>query len=694
MSNEIYIRRKTKIRIKHEGSEELSDKYIATLLKNIESFGYTLSDEVANKVKTFSQSEFKDFYEDLVKDLKKLVGDHVKYSPMYPNFPQQVMNASDLELFINAHLHYLGDWIGARIMPSYTKLNRENLKDKVKLKVIKLGDKGDFESIFSNLVERKGSLSETDKQDIEWFVSSYRDNIEKLIPDVIPSKEIIAQLGGYLIIHTNVYEKFLNKYVKTATDLLRLQVAVSGGDVSLATNTKFKSLKRCYRRLILKLLEQSTSMTEDMLRYKEQWKRAGEYLHISEYKQKFPKAVAAIDVLRNDKKFETFNSKAEFLLENRDIPALVEQLKDRPGELSRKLDNLLRISPKNNSLLLSHFEKVSEKVSTPVLLQLYAHFKHRNEEKDIRVFFPKGNVAKVKAIKNELPLIDEEVRHKVVEICEEALMEKYKKLEPLGKVYVDENLKNYIIPFALRSASKALKTIGRGSKIILSNSNVVRFFIWWKDGAERTDIDLSVLCLNSNYRFVSNIAYYNLRDYGGYHSGDITSAPEGASEFIDIDINKMLEKDVRYVIMCINSFTRQPYCDLPECFAGFMTREFPNSGEIYDPRTVQNKFDLTSDTRIAIPLIIDIQDHKVIWSDLALKSHPNTSNNVYENMSSLALMCKAILEMVKPTLYELFMLHAKSRGKLVNSKEEADTVFSLNHGITPLDTDTIVAKFL
>ncbi|WP_439621947.1 hypothetical protein [Gemmata sp.] len=33
-------------------------------------------------------------------------------------------------------------------------------------------------------------------------------------------------------------------------------------------------------------------------------------------------------------------------------------------------------------------------------------------------------------------------------------------------------------------------------------------------------------------------------------------------------IAECTEKGVRYVVMCLNSFTNQPYCDLPECFAG------------------------------------------------------------------------------------------------------------------------------
>ncbi len=46
--------------------------------------------------------------------------------------------------------------------------------------------------------------------------------------------------------------------------------------------------------------------------------------------------------------------------------------------------------------------------------------------------------------------------------------------------------------------------------------------------------------------------------------------------------------------MVVMSYTNQPYCDLPECFAGWMARTAPQSGEIYEPRTVQDKLDISA----------------------------------------------------------------------------------------------------
>ena len=48
----------------------------------------------------------------------------------------------------------------------------------------------------------------------------------------------------------------------------------------------------------------------------------------------------------------------------------------------------------------------------------------------------------------------------------------------------------------------------------------------------------------------------------------------------------------------------------------------------------------------------------------------------------------------RPNLYDLFMMHAESRGVLVDDASEADTKFSLHDGITPFDIDKIMSEYM
>jgi len=199
-----------------------------------------------------------------------------------------------------------------------------------------------------------------------------------------------------------------------------------------------------------------------------------------------------------------------------------------------------------------------------------------------------------------------------------------------------------------------------------------------------------------DYQYIDTIAFYNLRGWGAHHSGDIVDAPKGAAEFIDLDLQMLRARGVRFAVMCINSYSGQAYCDLPECFAGWMSRANLNSGEPFEARSVIDRVDLASDTRISLPLVLDLQRREVLWADIALQDHPRFANSVGGNLAGVSLMLRALHEMVKPELRTLMSLHARARGTLVDDPAEADTRFGVTRDctVTPLDADTIRSDYL
>ncbi|MEC0231043.1 TerD family protein [Paenibacillus alba] len=694
MRNAIYLRRNRKIMV-HPGHNRLPHTYIATAMKNVEYLGFTFSKKLVDVLQTLSVDEFLSMYHPLVEDLKSLVGANVVFRPMYPNFPQQVMMASEAELYLQAIHHYL-----TLKLPEHAALERFPLLHQVDLEMIDLGSMEDFDQVIRNLIEAKSSISEADKEDIQWVIASYED-LSTVLPDEIPLKENVGFVVAALLKYEKADIKPIGKYMKTATDILRLAAALSEGDVSLATQTKFRKFRRPERRLLLELLEQCGNKVEDMLRYKNRWIRLGEILHPAEYKHRYDGCKAAFDILRNNKPYATFGGKVEHALRQMDAGLAADLLKSRAGEFARRLDHLLRIS-ENALPMVEKFTDIAADVSTPVLLQVMAHFQHRNERQELRTFFPKGNVGKAVAIQNTLPDIEAETCEAIVHICQNTLIKRFSELPALGDVYVDERLRRYVMPFAQRSASKALRTLVRGSRLEMPEGDTIRFFLWWKEGivngkhTGRVDIDLSAVMYDEKWQYVEHISYTNLRSdrYQAAHSGDITSAPHGACEFIDMDIPSIVKYGGRYIVASLNSFTEQPYCELPECFAGWMMRKYPSSGEIFEPSTVVDRIDLAADTRIAIPVIMDLVEREIIWCDLALKKHPHYYNNVEENQKGMVVMGKAMTSLKKPNLYDLFMLHAVARGRVVERADLAQTVFSVDEGITPFDMGRIMAEFI
>lgn len=679
MNNEIFLRRRNKIFILKKDTVAQSKRHVATIAKNVQSLGYVLAPDVLDILYTYSINGLDAFHKDLIRTLKNMLGAHVEHKPMYPNFPTQVMDADETELYINAIFHYFGDMVGARIMPVYDKEERPEFKDFNKLKVISLGTEKEFIEIFQNLLGVKIAVSESDKQDISWYVTYFQENIKSILPAHIPNKENLCYFVGLLKLYDLATAKLLRQLFKTSTDVLRLITAMSGGDVSLADNTIFSRFPRSDRRLFLSLLENCANLAEDMVRHRNRWIRIGEILHPGEYRKQYPKTLNAFSLLRNAAKIATFNSKYEEYMRLGQWASVIQLLSTRSGEFARRLDRTLRTIEHRQDKILNAFEEVANQVATPALIQLKHHFETRNTA-PFRVFMPKGNVAKLKLEVNELPKIDKVTCNTVVKICENALIGNFSSRQSLGKVYIDETLKAYTLPLGLRSTSKSLRTVGRGSRIKLDkNYSTIRMFLWWKEGEEtgRVDIDLSAVLYDTNWKYLQHISWTSLSSarYKGYHSGDIISAPNGASEFIDLDIESVQRFSGCYVVMNVINYTNHKFNELPECFAGCMMRSDPASGEIYEPRSVKDKFDLTSDSRYCVPLIFDLEKNEVIWCDVSLNSKALYITTVENNQEGIMAIGKAFTQTTRPNLYDLLTLHVKARGKSV-TKQKAELVFN------------------
>lgn len=688
--------------------------YIAAIMKNVEGLGYTFSWELYEALKRMERETLQKFYLELIPVLKKLVGADASYRPMYPNFPESVMEAEDAGLYINAIVHY---WSFGTLLPNERKEERLPLFDVTKVKVIGLGSEEDLHDIFYALCRSKTSLSQTDKEDLEWIFKNL--NVE--FPEEIPLKENAALAGKlYLENAPLASAENLRGLFRTATDVLRLITAMSGGDISLAKNTKYRSFRRRERRLLMELLQCCGAVEEDMLRYGDRWIRVGERLHPGEFpRERFDRVITAFDKLRGGVKIETFASRVENAMETGDCRRALELLKKRPGELARRLDWLLRKAEDKN-LVVNTFKGTADEVSTPVLLQVREHFLHRDSEGNsairegdmgkVRVFFPKGNLARCHCIQDTLPPIEEKYSQAIVKICENALIENYRKKEFLGNVYLSEEFKNYLVPFSQRSAGKALKTIVRGSRLPIAPSvNALRAFIWWTNMGNskeqgRVDIDLSAAVYDESWNCLDYVAYTNLKalKFKACHSGDIVNGGpadgQGVSEFLDVDMNAVLQYGGRYVVYQVYSFTMQKFSDMPHAMFGWMGREDVGSGEIYEPRTVEQKMDLTSESTVCIPAIFDCAAREVIWCDMNLplryRIFSNGGNNLESNLSGVTAACYAMVHMQKPNLYDLIVLNVRARGLWTEEKENADVIFDVEEGITPFDTEIFMGEYI
>jgi hypothetical protein len=670
-AQEIAIRKKQSIVLPSSDSDQEESK-MQLQLEAIE-LGFIFDEKALNALASHSQER-----ESIFKVLQALVGADKVWKPMYPNFPQQVHEAPIVELFFNAMGHYItgGIW-----RPDYVKKLRLPLTDKVKLKPIGLISDDEYFQIFNEMLSSNASLSKVDQDIVHSFVCSYEEDIlKKHIPSKVPFKETRCQLiaEGKLANMRSISKLPLS----TATDVLRTATYLSHGDMSLATNTRFR-LSNSNRRWLVGKLEPVIN-ADDIVRHKGKWKRLFHCLHIGTFEDA-PQSRELASKLRNGK-LQGHNGIIEEALANESLDVLLNQLSMKPGEFARRTDHLLRLFSEDDAkTILERFSTLISDVDTRVLVQMLGHFIHRqecqdttrNKSKITRVAIPKGQIAKVMVLKDELPVIAPIVLQQLIEMITNTLTARFSQLPNLGKVWIDPELRKSPVPLQMRTAAEGLKVVQRGTRLPMGDKNILRFFVHWVG----VDIDLSACFLSDDLKFHSEIAYYALRrhksssGYKAVHSGDITyaPAPDGACEFIDIELDSILDKTIRYITMDVRVFEGGSF-PTQQANAGWMFREkLGKEGEIFDARSVEQRISISASSDSCMVAVFDIKKREVIWLDLPGSSNRlHSGNNVANNRFNIEDLLEASLNFHQISIYDLLELHASSRGEIVTSEKEAD----------------------
>ena len=698
----------------------VSKRYVMTFNANLMTLGFMLSPDVVDAcVKNLTKEEFIEFAEDIQELLIQYNGSRANMKPMYPDFPEQVMNMDEVELHSNALIHYYtnGEWL-----PKYEEKVKLRTKSIIKPKLIGLTDDKEIMSYIKKLAETPISMSQQQKDIFKFLVEEYGKNVYPSTY-IIPNKENMA-----FIIHTisqldlgekHIWHKHLaNWNVKTITDVLRLAAIYLGGDPTLASEFRLKSIKREDRRFLLGLIDSLyeknvAQVEEDTARYQVLWINVLEQLHPGDYAKRYVYANQFATKVRENK-LKGWHSKLERAYAFSNLERAVRMLEKRPGEFARHLERTIRKAYEYDTCeyeralnIIERFSAVAKDVDRTILLQLTAYFKDKakNGQSNVRTFFPKGNACKVYVIEEERTPIPRKIYSHCRNVCLQALSNIYSEREELGKIYVDPQVYDFTVPLKLRNASSQLQTVSRGSRMKLpENTNIIRLYTWWQNlikGSEnwenKVDIDLSATFYDKDFEtIVSEVSYYNLRIDGVAHSGDIVSAPNGAAEFINIDINTLLEQNVRYVAMNINSFNDNNFCDIPECFAGVMALDELNDVEkTFDPAKSFVRSYISTESTICIPMVFDLETKEVIWLDTIIPRYNSAPNNVATCKDSVTNIVRGLVTASYPTLFDLICFNLIARnGELVENKEDADIVFSLDEGITPFNLEILNSEWV
>lgn len=591
----------------------------------------------------------------VVAGVRELVGDHVRHNAYFIGFPHDVPDTMEfwLDRLREAVLAGGGDAAGVRLpgglnlleLPGYgtyqhTYADLLAAHDELvaaagdRVTLLRLGDSAEAETerLYLSLAGSVTPLGEADLAILGELATACAGGAQ---PDVIPVRENRAVLNG---VRLSLGRPLLA--VDTTTDVLRLACGVSGGDATLLTPTRFRSFRRPERRTLLAALDRvvgaSAGKLGDVARYAEPWKRLGERLHPHEFPQ-WPHARAVFEVARGERRVPSIAGRAEAAFRDGAVRKAASVLTAAPGLLLRSADRLLRTAPAaeraavvdavtgalptaSGRVLLSLREHVGNRLA-PASARMYAS-RSRNSwiGPDTRTPLPPELVGELSA------LLDEEISGRLPTF-EHPLL-------------VDPAVLDVALPLSGKASEGGFAVLPRGSRAPVEGE-LLRFFMYWRQTAKRTDYDLSVLLLDDEFRTAGQVSFTNYHLDGVVHSGDVTDAKQGATEFIDVPLSLR----GRYVVPQVNIYTGESFDEVAESMFGYQTRDKSQRGAPFDARTVRARSTMRGLGRVALPVVFAKGDRgwQAVWLHLYLRGMP-AFNQVEANQFTTSDRVRALME--------------------------------------------------
>lgn len=640
------------------------------------SVGFKAAEKLLKYIAILHPATAKTVSVQLLNAVRELVGDHVRHNVYFKEFPANVPDTA--EFWFACITDALSDpGARAKITLSLETLGVVNLLDlpkygtcqhayeemvaaheqfipsiKDRITILHLGGTLPEEAVrlYHALAGSNVPLNETDRALLQELAEACLADIS---PEKIPVRENKA------IINRVRLENGRPLLVDTVTDILRLACAMSGGDVTLEKSTRFRSFPRRMRRTMLEALEgvisKSPAKLANVNQYREPWKRLGERLHPHEYELVHAKDVFA--VARGEKKAQSLAGHVEAAFADGNTYLAISLLGTAPGMLFRNLDRIMRsASEPELTTLFDTVEHGLGKVSGRVILSTREHLQNRVAGSMRRIFA--NSKGRVWVASDDRTALDPNAAGALSAILD---VEVQRRLPAVERLVVDRDVLDLALPLSDKNKAGGFGIMPRGS-VSAAGNGILRFFVYWKQKSKRTDYDLSALMLDADFRSLGHLSWTSLRNAGGVHSGDITGAPNGASEFIDVDLSRV---DCQYVIPQVNIYAGERFNEVEEVFFGFMTRASEQKGLPFDARTVRMKSDLRGAGKVALPLAFVRQNDgswTAQWLHMYLNGTPNF-NRVEANRASTALIARSVVNrqyLRLSYLVELLRLKAES----------------------------------
>ena len=650
-----------------------------------------------------------------VKEARKIVGADRDMTPVYPGFPKQVQELPTMTLLVEQILHY---WSGGVLIPNYPSILREGLaiEDALRnarvLRVVSAAEAA--RELVSELVSNPVALSVDDKnllnsamqlqkpalddivetvknsrngENIHSFISALRKignhtpkDIALAVIPVVKNSDVLLRV--VLALFATVAPLSKGKVLSVEKTSLHSAEAKRVENYTLAVNNladrhshavyMFNVPRPVRRAVVEKLGKVSHDFKADAVVSRQMlWRKVMTAVHPFDFNLTGEQKRIA-DIIHSNVEYKTLNSLVEDAMARKNVVLAVELLaENQPGNLLRRLVSLLRLvtTEKEAKFLAKAVKQVGANANLTTLISSYNGVIAANDDS--------ARVTRVAGLNNKMVSradvvkVDEAHVARVAKALKNAIKGNLaKKDAPVGPVPVKSSM---AVPLVRRDAATADRQMDRGSEFaVAGEGDTLRIFSHWNNNQRHNGyMDIGLVILDDKFKTLGVLTWNSWaqhRDLGTY-SGDKNVFPgDSAAEYFDLKLAKVRAKfpNAIYAAMTIQSWNGWPMSKV-DIIAGAMLRSKPDSGEVFDARSVTTAFKPTTDSTQSVPFAVDLRTGKMVWID---SSNGSTDAHVSStNDDSIGSIVYDELERPRLTLGELATLWAKAHGAETLDKE-------------------------
>lgn len=588
-------------------------------------------------------------------------------APFYKGFPRSVLELSIEQLYIDQIFSYV--------------------------KTYGLGDFSEPQhSVFEQTIERIALSEETEVK--KFAIISEEEAKERLkgyFSDLMSSTRPLSKA------HYDVALDCIVEYGFRAEDIAckdtAIELIIDTGDISYArslrladvirfvdilnykkyNNTNMKKLSLCNkdRRLVASVIDyifaEGSLNVIDCFEKKRLWCGMLHHIH---YKPKCEEAIKFVELMRGRENRSVYSAFEQAMLE-KDIVRAAEILKrgKGAGALLRNLNYL--ISRCRTVEEVKTVVSAVEAKNAIVLIQLLMQYENYVAEGARAFRFTRHRLMKVHTeTEKEQAHRKSALTPVAVDLLTTVIREKLAELlkDRLPRVYISPEMYKVALPIGEDTSSAGYGVLPKGTRVPIKLGKKLRAFTYWE---KVDDIDLSCIGITGDGRAIEfswRTMYYNQSKAITY-SGDETSGYKGGSEFFDIILEDFRRDypNVRYIVLNNNVFSCLTFRECV-CRAGCMMRDIEDSGEIFEPKTVDTSFVINCDSTFAHLFAIDLQESELVWLNVSQSGNQHIAGA--SDVSFLLSYCNTTSVINYGSFFEMLA------EEVVSTPEEADIVVS------------------